>query len=144
MRSLLLSLVLLLSACGTGDDARHEVSIPWSLEGQWLVADLHTHTRFSDGGLTVEELAGRAVMNGCGALAITDHSDHSVKSVEPEFFEQVDAFRRSWPEMILLTGLEWNVPPYGGREHVNLIVDPRIERAVLPPFKAQFDRETAG
>src|SRR5215510_10706818 len=98
----LLATVILLAACDTGGGARHEVAIPWALGGQWLTADLHTHTRFSDGGLSPDELAQRAVINGCGVLAITDHSALTTKSVTPEFFEQLDAFRKKAQHMILL------------------------------------------
>lgn len=39
--------------------------------------DLHTHSIFSDGELIPSELARRAKVTGYGALAITDHGDHS-------------------------------------------------------------------
>ncbi|HUH67192.1 MAG TPA: histidinol phosphate phosphatase domain-containing protein [Syntrophales bacterium] len=39
--------------------------------------DLHTHSIFSDGELIPSELARRAKVRGYGALAITDHGDHS-------------------------------------------------------------------
>lgn len=128
----------LLSGCGSGEQARHELAIPWSLGGRWLIADLHMHTRFSDGRLSVEELVSRATVNGCDAIAITDHGDPAL-SVSPEFFQQVEAQRRKLPDLVLLAGLEWNVPPYGGREHMSLIVDPALEQTLLPQFKTLFD-----
>jgi histidinol phosphatase-like PHP family hydrolase len=42
-----------------------------------LVIDLHTHTFFSDGVLLPSEHLRRAVVNGYGAIAITDHADAS-------------------------------------------------------------------
>ncbi len=39
--------------------------------------DLHTHSIFSDGELIPAELARRAFVQGCRAIAITDHGDHS-------------------------------------------------------------------
>ncbi|MBN1579053.1 MAG: histidinol phosphate phosphatase domain-containing protein, partial [Anaerolineae bacterium] len=39
--------------------------------------DLHTHTFFSDGVLLPSEHLRRAVVHGCGAVAITDHADSS-------------------------------------------------------------------
>ncbi len=39
--------------------------------------DLHTHSIFSDGELIPSELARRAKVRGCTAIAITDHADHS-------------------------------------------------------------------
>jgi len=41
------------------------------------VIDLHTHSIFSDGELIPTELARRAEVAGCRAIAITDHADHS-------------------------------------------------------------------
>lgn len=38
-----------------------------------MFADLHTHTRFSDGTYTPEELAAQARQVGLGAIALTDH-----------------------------------------------------------------------
>ncbi len=38
-----------------------------------MFADLHTHTRFSDGTFTPEELAGQARRVGLSAIALTDH-----------------------------------------------------------------------
>lgn len=38
-----------------------------------MLADLHTHTHFSDGTYSPEELADRAVEVGLGAIALTDH-----------------------------------------------------------------------
>lgn len=38
-----------------------------------ITADLHLHTRFSDGTFTTEELADRALKAGLGAIALTDH-----------------------------------------------------------------------
>ena len=137
---LLLASLLLLAGCGSDDSAQHEKSIPWSLGGQWLIADLHTHTKFSDGGLSPEELATRAAINGCHVLAITDHSDHSVKAASNEYFIALAEIRGKIPQMIVLAGIEWNVPPYNGQEHVNLIVDPQIEQTVLPQFRLKFER----
>ncbi|MFS8478794.1 MAG: CehA/McbA family metallohydrolase [Micromonosporaceae bacterium] len=40
----------------------------------WFAGDLHAHTVHSDGSLTIEELATRAVTTGLDFLAITDHN----------------------------------------------------------------------
>jgi len=56
-------------------DAEFVTSVPWGLTGGTVVLDGHSHTRFSDGALSPQELATEALLNGCGALAITDHGD---------------------------------------------------------------------
>lgn len=43
----------------------------------WLNADLHSHSVFSDGTLTPEELAARAAANGVELWSLTDHDELS-------------------------------------------------------------------
>lgn len=114
-------------------------AIPWALAGQWMVVDLHSHTKYSDGSLTVPELVKLARSSGCDGLAITDHSDRDRQAATPDYFNDIDRARDLYPDMVLLAGLEWNMPPYGGREHVGVLLDRSLERKLLPEFKAQFD-----
>jgi hypothetical protein len=89
------------------------------------------------------QLAQKAFENGCTALAVTDHGDLSVRAATPEYFAEVDAIRAKFPEMIVFAGLEWNIPPYLGREHVTVLLQPSLERQVLPEFKARFEEKSA-
>lgn len=117
--------------------------MPWALTGSPVVLDSHTHTTFSDGGLSVQDLADLAFVNGCTALAVTDHGDLAVRSATPDYFAAIDAARERHPSMIVLAGLEWNVPPYLGREHATLLVDRALEREVLPEFRTRFEAKGA-
>ena len=58
--------------------------------------DLHVHTLASDGALSVEELAGRALRHGLDFLAITDHN----QMIEAGTLPQV-------PGVTLIPGIEW-------------------------------------
>ena len=40
-----------------------------------MLIDLHTHTNFSDGTLSPEELIDQAIRSDIGVLAITDHDE---------------------------------------------------------------------
>lgn len=135
--------LLLLTGCAQQPDAEVITEVPWALISRPLVMDTHTHTRFSDGNYSVDEVAQLAIDHGCDALAITDHSDLSEDAATPDYFSAINAARASHPDFILFGGIEWNIPPYEGREHVTVLLDPALEEAVLGPFKQQFEQENA-
>jgi hypothetical protein len=135
--------LILLSGCTGKPDAEVLTAIPWALISRPLVMDTHTHTRFSDGKYPVDELVQLAVNEGCDALAITDHSDLGEDAATPEYFAAIRAARAAYPDLILFGGIEWNIPPYGGREHVTVLLNPDIEETVLGPLKQQFEQENA-
>ena len=115
-------------------------SIPWAENGVWLKADTHVHTKYSDGGVELGEVVQQASDRGCNVLAITDHADHTLRATSDEYFEALEAARRQFPKMVLLAGLEWNVPPWQGREHATVLSPVTIrERQMLRDFQMQFD-----
>jgi glycopeptide antibiotics resistance protein len=121
-------------------DARFVRSIPWAEKGVWLKGDTHVHTKFSDGGVELREVVERAAKNGCQVLAITDHADAELAATSDEYFDELEQARRDHPELILLAGLEWNVPPWQGREHATLLLSPVLpERRILREFQVLFD-----
>src|SRR5438128_727982 len=107
---LLLGAVCLVGGCSRSPEAEFVISVPWGLLGPTVVLDSHTHTVFSDGTLAPQALAAMAVSNGCTALAITDHGDLRATAATPDYFAQIDAARRQFPDLILFAGLEWNIP----------------------------------
>jgi hypothetical protein len=112
--------------------------IPWQSGGVWLKADTHVHTQFSDGRYTVDQVVARAREFGCDVIAITDHLDDNLDAATPEYFAAIDAARRAHPDMIILAGGEWNIPPWGGDEHATILTVPAAEHA-LSEFKRRFD-----
>jgi hypothetical protein len=108
----------------------------------WLEAELHTHTRFTDGSHTVDQVVAAAVKNGCDVVAITDHGDGNLKGATPEYFDAIRAARMANPNITVVTGMEWNVPPGKGQEHANILFPAAMETIdVLAPFKERFDDE---
>jgi hypothetical protein len=138
----LLGCALILGGCGQREPPKPRFIrlVKWHGKGVWLKADLHIHTKFSDGTHTVDEVVRKGKQFGCHVLAITDHADRNRLAATREYFEAIEAARRQYPDMILFAGLEWNVPPWGGDEHATLLIDPELDEwNVLSRFKDQFD-----
>ena len=114
--------------------------ISWAATGVWLKAETHTHTTFSDGVNTVDELADRAVANGCDVLAITDHSDARLRAATPEYHDAIRAARARLPQLLLMAGLEWNVPPGKGHDHAVILLPAAWDTSErTAEFKRRFD-----
>ena len=133
--ALLTASILLLVGCAKQQDAEMLKEIPWALISRPLVIDTHTHTHFSDGKYSVDEVVQLAINNGCDALAITDHSNLSEAAATPDYFSAINAARGKNPGFILFGGIEWNIPPYRGREHVTVLLEPALEESILGQFK---------
>lgn len=139
-------LTLALAACGDQPGApRHEVTVPWGIGGTQIVADLHMHSRFSDGALDIESLARKAFVGGCRAVAITDFADAPARGGGKEYLAALNAVRKKYPKHILIGGVEWNVPPHLGRIQLGLLLDPVVEHQ-FPALKQQLEdpRKPAG
>lgn len=114
--------------------------LDWAGTGVWLKADTHTHTKFSDGGSSVDELADHAAANGCDVLAITDHSDADLRAATPEYHDAIRAARARVPGLVLITGLEWNPPPGKGQDHAAVLLPSAWDTAErTAEFKRRFD-----
>ena len=120
--------------------ARFEHQIPWSGKGRWLKAEFHVHTKFTDGSHTVDEVVAKAVEFGCDVVAITDHGDGKLKGATPEYHAAIEAARAKYPQLVVIAGMEWNVPPGQGQDHATVLLPSGPdEQAVLGEFKLRFD-----
>lgn len=94
-----------------------------------LKGQLHTHTTFSDGTLTPQEVADVYASLGFDFLAFTDH-DHLLKPADLRLLREVKS------DMILFFGIELTVHCSKGYVHVNRI---NGDRDVLHIFNHPAD-----
>jgi hypothetical protein len=141
--ALVLTWLAYLAGCDTSPrypPASFARAIPWAEQGVWLKADTHVHTTFSDGNIGLGQVAEQAARFGCNVIAITDHADTGLAGTSEEYFMALEKARRENPELVLLAGMEWNVPPWQGREHASVLVPPGVhERKLLREFQVLFD-----
>ncbi len=115
-------------------------TINWAGSGVWLKADTHVHTKYSDGNVSLAEVVRRADSFGCKVLAITDHADSDRGATSEDYFLALEKARKTYPHLALFAGLEWNVPPWQGREHATVLIPPGVhERKLLRDFQVLFD-----
>jgi glycopeptide antibiotics resistance protein len=116
------------------DDRSIKVGPHWAGNDAALIFDPHTHTSYSDGALSPTDLVEMAVENGCDALAISDHSDTKGTVSDQQMLELQDV-RARYPDFLLFSGIELNMPSYGGREHATLIADPSVPTETLQQLR---------
>ena len=109
--------------------------------GRWLTVDTHIHTKYSDGNQSVAQVAKQASNFGCDAIAITDHGDYDLEKVaSQEYFDVIKAENNKYPYMTIIPGLEWNIPPFMGREHATVLFPESIDQhRNLYAFKERYD-----
>jgi hypothetical protein len=121
-------------------DAEFARRIPWIERGVWLKADLHCHTVFSDGVREPAEVIARGKEFGCDVIAITDHTDRELHAATDEYFAAIAGLRAKHPELVILDGVEWNIPPGRGDDHAGVLVPPGPEgERALAELKQRFD-----
>lgn len=79
-----------------------------------LIADYHTHTRFSHGKGNIEDNVQAAIRMGLGTVAITDHGYGHMgfgirKKDIPFMKEKILILRERYPEIEILLGVEANI-----------------------------------
>ncbi len=120
--------------------------VPWDA---WR-GDLHTHTRWSDGDLTVRDLVAAAWKRGLKVIAITDHSPAqrvaNGLSVERllQQRDEVARVREEWGDRILvLHGAEVDILPDGSLDYPDEVLAQLDIVIASPHMQLRQDPETA-
>lgn len=134
--------IALVAGCDRGPPPGAKLTrrVDWIGHGVWLKVDTRAHTSFSDGAASIEQVVQHAVTNGCDVVAITDRADAGGRAATPEYAKAIAAARKQFPKTIVLAGLDWNIPPFEGKEQGTVLVPPGPnEWATLVEFKTRFD-----
>lgn len=85
--------------------------------------DLHCHTRWSDGTLTIEEVVTFAEKLGAEAIGISDHSGglQIARGLKPDEvraqWEEIDRIQKEHPDLTILKGTECDILRDGTLDH---------------------------
>jgi DNA polymerase (family 10) len=123
--------------------------LPALITREAIRGDLHTHTTWSDGTLSIAELAEAAIERGLAYLCITDHSQRSVQAnglnVE-RLWQQRDAIQavreRVGDKLHIYHGIEMDILEDGGMDYPDdVLAELDIVVASLH-FSLKQDRKT--
>jgi hypothetical protein len=105
----------------------------WRDEGLWLEGDVHIHRMLV--GRRGQWIARTASEAGLDFIASTEHAHYKFGRAQ----RTLDGLRRRFPELIILAGIEWNLP---GGGHASVILDAASdEMGLLEQFAKSFDAE---
>lgn len=141
-RAWLLPFALLgIAGCGSSEPGRATFArkIDWIGRGLWLKGDLHAQSRFGEGLYPLETIVAKAAANDCDVLAVTENARGDRQAGSTEYAAAMELARRTHPRVLLLSGLEWNIPGQPEEQAVVLFPQGDDEWARLAEFKLRFD-----
>jgi hypothetical protein len=120
-------------ACLACDPSAVTDRLPWHDDGVWLQGDIHVH--HLQHPEEWDAILGAARDAGLDFVASTEHADITFL-MDPA--GRIPLLRLRYPELVLLAGIEWNVP---GAGHAVVIVERSPEEwSFLERFFERFDR----
>ena len=95
-------------------EAARAGELPQLVEVRDVRGDLHTHSHWSaDGKNTLAEMLEAAVARGYEYYAVTDHSHYLRDGRLDAQLEEIEALRKTFPQLTILTGVEANIRSNG-------------------------------
>ncbi|RRS01207.1 PHP domain-containing protein [Glycomyces terrestris] len=111
----------------------------------WLAGDHHLHSQYSNDAMyRIDDQAVRAIAGGLDWIAITDHGNQpfAAHSIAPQREDLLAARERHGENLLIFSGLEWNIP---AGEHTTLMMAPGDHEAeVLQEFVNAYDANVVG
>ena len=93
--------------------AARKGELPALVELRDLRGDLHTHTTWSDGKDSLEDMVAAAIARGYAYYAVCDHSQRLRGELLHQQSEQIDALNELVKPFTILKGIEVNIKPDG-------------------------------
>jgi DNA polymerase (family X) len=93
--------------------AARKGGLPALVELSDLRGDLHTHTTWSDGKDSLEDMVAAAIARGYAYYAVCDHSQRLRGELLHQQSEQIDALNELVKPFTILKGIEVNIKPDG-------------------------------
>jgi len=116
------------------DTPRVEDRLPWHDDGVWLEGDIHIHRLVHE--TRGPYIAHRSTLRGLDFIVVSEHAQELPRR-QPQ--ERIAALRAGFPDILILAGMEWNVP---GGDHATIVLDRSpLEWKLLEEFSAKFDRK---
>ncbi len=100
-------------------EASREKRIPELVKLNEIIGDFHVHSKWSDGGNSIEEIVINAMRKGYDFIAITDHSKSLgvAKGLDEEKLraqkDEIEELRRKYPQINILHGIEVDIKSDG-------------------------------
>ncbi|MGZ8783028.1 MAG: DNA polymerase/3'-5' exonuclease PolX, partial [Gaiellaceae bacterium] len=123
-------------------DAARADELPQLVERADLRGDLHSHSTWSDGKASIEEMARTAQALGHDYLAMCDHSHRLRDGRLQRQWEEIDALNERLAPFRILKGIEVNIRATGEVDVADELLEPLDW--VVASMHASFDRDPTG
>jgi DNA polymerase (family 10) len=100
-------------------EAAQNGHLPELVDMKAIKADLHIHSKYSDGQLTLEDMAQTVRSRGYGYTAFCDHSKSAIyangldEARLTQQAEEIDKLNRQFDDFVVLKGIEVDIMPDG-------------------------------
>lgn len=123
-------------------EAARKGTLPPLVERADLRGDLHSHSTWSDGRASIEEMALGAIALGHEYLAICDHSQRLREGRLERQWEEIDALNEQLAPFLILKGVEVNIRASGELDLTDELLAPLDW--VMASVHSSFDNDPTG